>query len=69
MVLGLAWNSLHRINMIHITENLLMLKDNVKEFEKALANCDKEKLKNIANILVMNTDLLLLEATRYGNKG
>lgn len=54
--------------MTHITEDFLMLKDNVKAFEKALSNGDKEKMRNIANVLVMNTDLLLLEVTRHGNK-
>ena len=55
--------------MINVTNNFLLLKDNVRVFEKALSNVDKDQLKNIANVLVMNTDLLLLDVSRYGNKG
>jgi len=53
--------------MKNITSHFLLLKKNIKDFDKALANADKEALRNIANVLVMNTNLLLLEIN-HGNK-
>lgn len=54
--------------MINLTSDFLLLKANVKDFEKALSDGNIVKLQNIANILVMNTDLLLLETMRHVNK-
>lgn len=53
--------------MINLTKDFLLLKANVKDFEKALSNGDIEKLKNISNLLVMNTKLLVIEISQHGN--
>ena len=54
--------------MIEITTNVLMLKKNIKEFEKALSKADKKQLKALSNVLVMNIENLSLEVSHYVNK-
>lgn len=54
--------------MKNITEDFLLLKSNIKDFDTALAKGDIVALKNIANLLVMNTENLLLEVSHYANK-
>lgn len=54
--------------MVKVVGNFLMMKKSIKEFEKALSNGDKEQLLKIGNVLMMNSDNLVLEVLRYGNK-
>jgi len=54
--------------MVKVVSNFLMMKKSIKEFEKALSNGDKEQLLKIGNVLMMNSDNLVLEVLRYGNK-
>lgn len=54
--------------MVKVVGNFLMMKKTMKEFEKALSTGDSEELIKIGNIIMMNSDNLVLEVLRHGNK-